>query len=113
MFNIDSIINAAIKSIGLEPDKARAQLVALQNWVVESMKNLDSRMRAMESDRSDMHAKLDRILLILEKQADEHSILEKVENGQPIDRSATILAIADGRGDSECVNHDGRSGTNG
>lgn len=111
MFNIDSIINAAIKSIGLEPDKARAQLVALQNWVVESIKNLDSRMRAMESDRSETHAKLDRILRYLEKEQNESDLLEKEQNGH--DASATILAIADGRSDSGRFDRDERCGTNG
>lgn len=97
MFNADTIIVAAIKAIGLDPVQTRNQLVALQNWVIDSMKNLDSRMRAVESDREAMHAKLDRILQRMENPQNELVILEKDENGTDEQSSASIHAIADGR----------------
>ena len=90
MFNIDAIITAAIRSLGLDPVQTRNQLVALQNWVIESVKKFDFRLSALESDRIEMHSKLDRILQLLEKPENESVILEKEYHG-------SIHAIADGR----------------
>ena len=96
MLNIDTIIAAAIRSLGLDPVQTRNQLVALQNWVIESVKKFDFRLSALESDRLEMHSKLDRILQLLEKPENESVILEK-EHG------AAIHAISDGRAERVAI----------
>lgn len=114
MFGADAIIKAVFSALGLDPDTTRAQLVTLQNWIVTSLKNMDSRLRATESDREVMHAKLDLILKSLGQQY-EPAILEKDEHGtnnqsnadgRDEQSTAIVHSIADGRGDA-------RNGTSG
>jgi hypothetical protein len=66
----DVLINAFIKAIGLNPEQTRAQIAHLQQWVIQGMQGMNARVHAMEDDRATMHAKLDRILILLGEQND-------------------------------------------
>lgn len=80
----DKLIAMLISSIGLDPETTRAHIAALQNWIVNSIKNLDARMQAMETDRAIMHTKLDAILARLEHQEVQTKLLTN-ESEQSID----------------------------
>lgn len=72
MFEIkpDIVINAFIKAIGMNPEQTRAQIAHLQQWVIQGIHGMNARVHAMEDDRASMHAKLDRILILLGDQND-------------------------------------------
>jgi hypothetical protein len=86
MFDLkpDVLINAFIKAIGLNPEQTRAQLAYLQNWVIEGMKGMNARVHSMEDDRATMHAKLDRILILLGEQNDGRNEPANAEFGSEL-----------------------------
>ncbi len=86
MFDLkpDVLINAFIKAIGLNPEHTRAQIAHLQQWVIQGMQGMNARVHAMEDDRATMHAKLDRILILLGEQNDGRNEPEIAEFGSEL-----------------------------